>query len=196
MVNLKNIVQILPPGLEDNGVEFYVHNNDIKCLSEGNRYSWGNFPREIIDRIEQDMLEHPEAIDALIAWDIHDPIEMMRQYIICRFGGFDNDPDIDAEGNIDYTEYFDCGRRGNCKQEGKLCATIMAPNGYLTKQELAVLKLVAINKMNKEIAGILNISDETVSSHNQNIQAKLGVDNKLGMASWARAKNIINHKYL
>lgn len=194
MIYLKAISQALPPGLEDESVEFYYHNNDIKCLHSGIRYSWGLFPQPILDLIEQDMLENPKAIDSLIEMDINQPEEMMRQYITCRFGGFDNDPDIDSNGKINYTEYFDCGRRGNCAQEGKLCATIKAPNGYLTKQELEVLKLVAINKMNKEIAALLNISEETVSSHNQNIQSKLGVDNKLGMASWARRKNIINHK--
>ena len=193
MINLKFIAQSIPPGLEDNGVEFYVYNNDIKCLHDGKIFRWGEFPNEIIDRIEQDMLDNPKAIDALIEWDINQPEAMMRQYIICRFGGFDNDPDIDSNGKINHTEYFDCGRRGSCAQEGKLCATIKAPNGYLTKQELEVLKLVAINKMNKEIASLLNISEETVSSHNQNIQSKLGVDNKLGMATWARRKNIINH---
>ena len=194
MINLNNIKQTIPPGLEDDGVEFYVFNNQIKCLHAGKTYVWGEFPKWILDRIEQDMLEHPEAIQALLNWDIRQSDEMMRQYIICRFGGFDNDPDINRDGKIDYTEYFDCGRRGNCAQEGKLCSTVKAPNGHLTKQELAVLKLVAINKMNKEIASILNISEETVSSHNQNIQAKLGVDNKLGMSSWARYKNIIDNQ--
>lgn len=194
MINLKLIKQMLPPGLEDSGVEFYVHENDIKCLHGGMRYVWGEFPKWIVDRIEQDMLEHPEAIQALLAWDIRQSDEQMRQYIICRFGGFDNEPDISADGTIDYTEYFDCGRRGNCAQEGKLCSTIKAPNGYLTKQELAVLKLVAQNYMNKQIADMLCISEETVSSHNQNIQAKLGVDNKLGMASWAIMKNIVEPK--
>lgn len=35
MLNLNKISQVLPAGLEDNGVEFYVHNNDIKCLHRG-----------------------------------------------------------------------------------------------------------------------------------------------------------------
>jgi|SRR5690606_18133926 len=194
MTKLNQIKQVIPPGLEDAGVEFYVHSNDIKCLHNGKIYKWGEFPQAIIERIERDMLEHPEAIRALIDWDLIQAEEQMRQYIICRFGGFDNEADISADGKIEYTEYFDCGRRGNCRQEGKLCSTIKAPHGILTKQELAVLKLVAINKMNKEIADILCISEETVSTHNQNIQAKLGVDNKLGMASWAIAKNIIEPK--
>ncbi|WP_169305717.1 response regulator transcription factor [Sphingobacterium alkalisoli] len=191
MMNLKQIQQHIPPGLEDRGVEFYVHDNDIKCLHNGIRYSWGEFPQWILDRVQQDMLDHPEAIKALVSWDLVQSEEMMRQYIICRFGGFDNEPDIDADGNIDYTEYFDCGRRGNCAQEGKLCSTIKAPNGVLTKQELKVLKLVASGYMNKEIARSLCIQEDTVSSHNQNIQAKLGVPDKLGMSAWAVRKNIV-----
>src|SRR5690606_8186723 len=150
MILLNKIHQQLPGGLEDNGVEFYIHNNTLKCLHAGKTYEWGEFPQWIIERIERDMLEHPEAIRALISWDLRQPEEQMQQYIICRFGGFDLETDISPDGHIEYTEYFDCGRRGNCAHEGKLCATIKAPNGFLTKQEVAVLKLVAANKMNKE----------------------------------------------
>lgn len=191
MINLNKIKQTLPPGLLDTGVEFLIHDNELKCLHAGTVYTWGDIPQWILDRVQEDMLEHPEAISALLDWDLKQSDEQMRQYIICRFGGFDNDPDISAQGTIDYTEYFDCGRRGNCSYEGKLCSTIKAPNGILTKQELTVLKLVTNNYMNKEIASILNISEETVSSHNQNIQRKIGVDNKLGMAIWAIDKKIV-----
>ncbi|MGJ1296527.1 helix-turn-helix domain-containing protein [Sphingobacterium spiritivorum] len=190
MINLSKISQIIPPGLEDNGVEFYVHNNTIKCLHNGNRYSWGSFPDWIIDVIEQDMARNPAAIKALVEWDISQKEEMIMQYIICRFGGFDNDPDIDSAGNIEYTEYFDCGRRGNCAQEGKLCSTIKVGDDHLTKSEIAVLKKVAKGLPNKMIADELNISEETVSSHNQNIQRKLGISSKPEMVAFAIKKNI------
>lgn len=194
MINLELIKQNLPPGLEDNGVEFYIHDNDIKCLHKGIIYKWGEFPQFILDIVKNDMVAHPEAIKALLNWDLRQPVEQIKQYIICRFGGFDNDPDIDKEGKIIYTEYFDCGRRGNCAYEGKLCSTIQAVEGYLTKRELEVLKLVATNKKNSEIAELLFISEETVSTHNQNIQKKLGVEDKLGMSIWAHSKNIVDPK--
>lgn len=191
---LKNIKQHLPPGLEDNSVEFYVHENNIKCLHNGIRYVWGEFPESILDLIEQDMLSNPEAIKALLSWDLNQREEMIRQYIICRFGGFDDTADISAIGKIDYVEYFDCGRRGNCAQEGKLCSSIKVGDDHLTKQELAVLKKVANGKSNKVIAAELFISEETVSSHNQNIQRKLGVSTKIEMATWAVRKNIVESK--
>lgn len=191
---IKNNKQHLPPGLEDNSVEFYFHNNEIKCLHNGNRYSWGEFPQWILGLIEQDMLSNPEAIKALISWDLNQQEEMMRQYIICRFGGFDNTADINTSGQIDYVEYFDCGRRGNCAQEGKLCSSIKVGDEHLTKQEIAVLKKVSNGKPNKVIAAELFISEETVSSHNQNIQRKLGVGSKIEMATWAVQRNIVEPK--
>lgn len=190
MVNLKKIKQNLPAGLIDNGVEFYVGHNDIECLHGGRTYVWSDIPEWILERVAVDMLQNQEAMNALVAWDLTQRDEMLRQYVICRFGGFDNEPDIDSDGNIDHTEYFDCGRRGNCAHEGKLCATIKVANGFLTKQEVKVLKLVASGKLNKEIADSLSISEDTVSTHNQNIQRKLGVDNKTEMASFAILKNI------
>src|SRR5690606_28508427 len=127
MINLNEIKQSLPAGLEDRGVEFYFHDNALKCLHNGNTFAWGEFPQWVLDRIEQDMLAHPEAIRALMDWDLRQAKEQMRQYIICRFGGFDTEADISEDGHIEYTEYFDCGRRGNCAQECKLCSTIKAP---------------------------------------------------------------------
>lgn len=190
MIHLLNNLHRIPAGLEDDGVEFYFHKGEIKCLHNGKRYSWHEFPKEIIDRIDQDMTEHPEAIKALLDWDLNTREEMIRQYIICRFGGFDNEPDIDAQGNIDHTEFFDCGRRGRCTHEGKLCTSIKAPHGNITKQELKVLRLVARGLQNKEIADQLCISEDTVSTHNQNIQAKLGVSSKTEMVAFAIKKNI------
>lgn len=190
-MNISKIKQHLPPGLEDNSVEFYVHENCIKCLHKGVKYSWGEFPEWIIQKIEDDMLVHPDAIKALLAWDIQERDEMIRQYIICRFGGFDGNPDISNSGDIDYVEYFDCGRRGNCSQEGKLCSAIKVGEDYLTRQELNVLKKVASGKSNKVIAAELILSEETISSHNQNIQRKLGVFTKIEMATWAVKRNIV-----
>ncbi len=137
------------------------------------------------------MIDNPEAIKALITWDITDAEEMMRQYIICRFGGFDGNADITNEGQIVHVEYFDCGRRGNCSFEGKLCSSIKVGDEHLTKQEINIIKKIASGKQNKEIADELNIAEETVSTHNRNIQRKLGVSSKLGIIPWAIKRNIV-----
>lgn len=191
MILLRANDQQLPPGLEDNAVEFYFHNGTLKCLHAGRVYEWGNFPQYIINKVEEDLLSHPEALKALASWDIIHRDEMIYQYIYCRFGGFDHEADINADGDIIHAEYFDCGRRGRCSQEGKLCPAIKVGDEFLTKQEINILKKVAAGKPNKIIADELNISEETVASHNQNIQRKLKVACKTEMAVWAVKKNIV-----
>lgn len=183
--------QSLPAGLEDTGVEFYVYHNEVRCLHAGRVYKFDEIPRHILDAVEDYMMAKPDAIKALLDWDIQDSDDMLRQFIFCHFGGFDHTPDITACGDILEADYFECGRRGKCKYEGKLCASIKVENGYLTKQEVRILQLIAQGKLNKEIAEELNITEDTVSTHNQNIQAKTGKSRKPELALLAREKNLI-----
>lgn len=53
----------------------------------------------------------------------------------------------------------------------------------LSRQEQEVLK--NINKMDKEIAGEMNISENTVKGYQKSIRLKLGVGTKVEMAIWA-----------
>jgi DNA-binding NarL/FixJ family response regulator len=55
----------------------------------------------------------------------------------------------------------------------------------LTEREIAVARLVAEGKTNAEIGGELNISAGTAKTHVANIQRKLGVRNRVGIAVWA-----------
>lgn len=183
--------QKLPAGLEDSGVEFYVLHNEVRCLHGGRVYRFDEIPQSILDQVEEYMMSKPDAVKALLDWDIKNGDDMLRQFIACRFGGFDTTPDIAPNSSIIEADYFDCGRRGRCKFEGKLCSTVKVANGYLTKQEIRVLQLIAQGKLNKEIAAELHISEETVSSHNQNIQVKTGCYRKPELAILAREKNLI-----
>lgn len=196
---MKLLNQRIPAGLIDNGAEFYFNpnTNDIECLHRGRTFPWATIPTNLLDVISEDMAKHPEAIKGLTDWNIHDSDGMLKQYIFCRFGGFDNDADINTDGIVAYTEYFDCGKRGLCKYEGKICATIKVGvdqdgnNITLTKRELEILKLVAQGKLDKEIADILSMSEETVRSHNQNIRNKGGFSRKHDMTAFAVSKNLI-----
>jgi DNA-binding NarL/FixJ family response regulator len=55
----------------------------------------------------------------------------------------------------------------------------------LTEREIAVARLVAEGLTNAEIGGELNISAGTAKTHVANIQRKLGVRNRVGIAVWA-----------
>ena len=50
-----------------------------------------------------------------------------------------------------------------------------ATDDVLTPREIDVLRLIAEGNANKEIAGKLSLTEETVKGHVKNILAKLGV---------------------
>ena len=62
----------------------------------------------------------------------------------------------------------------------------------LTPRELEVLQLVASGKRNKEIAGELNISEETVQGHVKNILAKLDVHDRTEAVAVAIRRGIVH----
>ncbi|MFD2163710.1 response regulator transcription factor [Paradesertivirga mongoliensis] len=183
--------QSLPPGLVDNAVEFFIHQHEIKCLYLGNVYTFDQLPEFVVAIVEQDMLSNPKAMQALASWDITDPLEQMRQYIACRFGGFDNNPDISTKGEVLPAEYVDCGRRGKCPYEGKLCNSIQLPHGLLTKREIEVLKEIGLGSYDKEICEKLSITQDTLRTHKEHISTKAGIERKPALAVLAYKLGLI-----
>jgi DNA-binding NarL/FixJ family response regulator len=59
------------------------------------------------------------------------------------------------------------------------------PSEALTPRELQVARLVAHGLTNAEIAGQLFVTPGTAKTHVANIQRKLGVRNRVGIAAWA-----------
>lgn len=62
----------------------------------------------------------------------------------------------------------------------------------LTPREIQVLKLVSQGKRNKEIASLLDISEETVPVHLKNIFAKLGVSERTSAVNVALRRGIVH----
>ena len=61
----------------------------------------------------------------------------------------------------------------------------VTPAEPLTERELDVARLVAAGKTNVQIGADLFIAPGTVKTHIANIQRKLGVSNRVGIAVWA-----------
>ena len=190
-MNLIDHNQKLPAGLVDGGIEFFIHENEIKALYKSRVFTFENFPAEVVEMVEDDMLKNPKAMKALAAWDISDEKSQMRQYISCRFGGFDAKPDFDGIGAASPAEYVACGRHGKCPHEGILCNALQVANGFLTKREIDVLKYIGMGALDKEIADSLQISVDTVRNHKDSISLKSGLERKSSLAVLAHKLNLI-----
>jgi DNA-binding NarL/FixJ family response regulator len=66
-----------------------------------------------------------------------------------------------------------------------------APVEHLTKREKEVLKLIAEENTNKEIAEKLFISPRTVDTHRRNLLQKLNVKNTAGLVRYAMKHDIL-----
>jgi len=64
--------------------------------------------------------------------------------------------------------------------------------GTLTRREVQVVELIATGMRNKEIAGVLNISEETVQAHVKNILAKLKVPDRTAAVTKALRRGMIH----
>jgi DNA-binding NarL/FixJ family response regulator len=65
-------------------------------------------------------------------------------------------------------------------------------DGRLTAREKQVLQLIAEGKSNKEIAGLLGLSVNTVSVHRANIMEALGIHRTAELVLYAVQKGLVN----
>ena len=65
------------------------------------------------------------------------------------------------------------------------------PSTTLSSREIEVLRLIALGKINKEIAQELNISINTVLTHRKNLTAKLGIKSVSGLSFYAMMNGIV-----
>jgi DNA-binding NarL/FixJ family response regulator len=62
----------------------------------------------------------------------------------------------------------------------------------LTPREKQILELIAQGNSNKEIAGILNLSVNTVSVHRANLMSALGIHRTTDLVLWAVKKGLVH----
>lgn len=179
----------VPAGIVDKGCEFFkTDSGQLVCTHNKQIYFWPDFPENILEIVREDITKHPEAMKALASWENLLPEDYVRRYIACRFGGIDDQPDIDKDGRVVHAEYVSCRLRGTCKYEGKLCCSLKAEFGIISPAEMAVLKLA--NKPIKIIADKLCIAEETVKSHLKSIKEKTGLKDKTEVAIYSYKKGL------
>jgi DNA-binding CsgD family transcriptional regulator len=167
----------LPAGLEDGGVEIYIYKGELRALYKGKTMAYDKLPLIIRSKFCRRLFKDFTACLSLQNdFLLTDPKEMLNMWLRCNFGAFSNNRDMDYDGSI-HPHAYDCGNRGKCPGEGKVCSYPSGQNGTLAKCEAHVYFMHIKGKVNKEIADELNISESTVETHLQRIRLKLGCNN-------------------
>ena len=181
----------IPAGIMDMDIEFFSMNGEVYFIQDGSTHDFKDLSIEAAHYLRIDLEEHPKALEAIEQLGITDPINQLKQYVMCRFGDFDNRADLTPEG-VTIKEYVNCASRGSCKYEGILCQHIFpTDNGHLTPREIEVIKLIIQDLPDKIIADRLDISINTMAVHRRNIENKIGCHTKVGITAFAYENNLI-----
>ncbi|MDR6503948.1 DNA-binding NarL/FixJ family response regulator [Burkholderia ambifaria] len=79
----------------------------------------------------------------------------------------------------------------NCFPAVNATPAAAGPIALLSEREISILKYLARGWSNKQIGDALSISNKTVSTHKNNILTKLGIENVVDLAQFAKANNLL-----
>jgi len=180
----------LYPGMTDNSVEFFTHQNQLKVIKNGLVQSFTDLPFSTIQILKNEISKSNEVKTAL--HDMHPTSEIKRveQFAICRFGGIDLNGDI-VDGQLQDGEYWDCPMHGTCEHEGVLCKLPVINGSRINKQDVQLIKLSVTDKINEVIADELDLPLGSFHLAKKNLYRKLGIQTKQEMAVLAMKNNII-----
>lgn len=173
------------PGLIDDHCEVFKTGSQLMATYAGSTLLFADLPKKVL-RQYQDALEADSAAKkALIEWGVP-PSRWLERFVECRFGGVDHTPDLSSCGQLS-PDYHDCGRRGQCPFEGRICKN---PTG-ITKRERETLVAIAQGLPQKQVADKLGISEVTVSKHRKKLFEKTGAQCSVELAVFAHQKNYV-----
>lgn len=112
---------------------------------------------------------------------------IVKRFIRCNFGAFDNVQDVDASGAFRF-EFVSCPLKGECKHDGIICTPKF--NSTLSSRELEVMKLAYEGRTDEHIAETLYIALNTVNNHRKNAFRKLDVHSMPEFMRYAERHNL------
>lgn len=115
--------------------------------------------------------------------------KIVRRFLKCNFGRFDNTLDIDQMGNYHF-EDVECPLRGECPFECKICKPKF--NSALSEREIEVMRCLYDGMNIDQISDKLYISPDTIRTHKRNALQRTGTHSLQEFFIYARDKNLFN----
>lgn len=180
----------LPPGVGQVGIEI-MHAGELTFLCNGLAQKFEEIPINVLTVFAQALDADDKANEALDDMELIYPMERLKQYVSCNFGGYDNSCDL-QDGQL-HPEYWDCGHRNNCPHEGKLCKLMQSADKLetITPREVEVMKNIATGMPDKQIAERMGISFFTVRNHLRALYRKTNSHCKASLIMFAKNNNVI-----
>jgi DNA-binding CsgD family transcriptional regulator len=177
----------LPAGFlpSDQSIEFFADPQawgKLFFMSSGSVHSFTDLPLHVLEDLTDELLSDTRAIKGLLQMNITEECEMVQQYNFCNRGRLSHVPDISPSGTK-HKQYHDCGRKGKCPGEGKVCS-ILSINGFqITNRELECLKLIGTGLTYKMICAAMGFRRQTaVNSLIDRLRDKLQCANQVEIA--------------
>jgi DNA-binding CsgD family transcriptional regulator len=181
----------LPAGLEDKGLEIYLHKGELRVIYNSKIYPFELLPEAIHDSFLQHLMANKPALASLRKdFGLEGMQDILIQYIKCNFGNFDSVPDMDEDGTIQ-SECWNCGLRGTCPGEGKVCSRLQGPHGLLTRRETEIFFLLIDGKSHKMIADHFGTHIQTIQTQLKDIREKLGCHSSIEVMGYAMNRKLI-----
>lgn len=171
------------------GIEItYSADNDLRIHHV---FDWISVDKAILKPFRDELNERPDVISRLIETGCNSEDDVLRQYLICMYGG--NDDVLDILSRRTQSDYSHCGKRGNCINEGYpgLCSLAVIDKEVITPAELESIQLSAHDKSVKQIADIRHRSPHTSTTQMRAIRRKLHVNSTTAAIAKAVQKGIV-----
>jgi len=167
-------------------IEMFATGCDVKCFHKGSILNIEELPEAIINILLKKMYRNKKAIAAMKNLGLSE-MQKLKKFCWCNYGGINHEADITPELRISNSEYWDCGKRGNCQYEGQICS-----NKLLSKREIQFAKYLADGLIDKEIADKMKITYATACDYRVKIQKKTNTTNKVELVNFLHRENLIN----
>lgn len=180
--NVRNLGQSpnIPAGIFS-GTEIFAQGGEMYAIYEGSKTRFEDLPsmekRTFVSLYLEDKQGQKFIRDT---FGITGFESGFKQWLFCKFGSLDGDPDS-VDGDITPDTYNSACRSTNCPGRGKFCGTAVGLKDY----EVETLRELKSGKTVKEVAGTLNVSVPAVKSRIEKLKERFSVANVVALVGIA-----------